>query len=222
MQIKSKTTVLNFLILVSALVAILLDYQGSAWYMALKPLTTILVILLVVLTKNTQLTYKRTLLIALCFCLLGDVLLLDPDYFVFGLGSFLIGHLLFARGFITLGGFQKNGMALIVLLIFGIALYAWLYPDLGPLKYPVAAYVLVILSMAWLGISLYLKNKIKPYALIAVGVVLFMFSDSMIAVNKFKTPFALSGVVILSTYWLAITLIANAGVRFSKKGNENT
>ena len=206
--------------MVSALVAIFLDYQGSTWYMALKPLTTILFILLVVLTKNTHAGYKRTLLVALCFCLLGDVLLLKQDYFVFGLSSFLIAHLLFARGFITLGGFQKNTMALIVLVIVGIALYAWLYPDLGSLKYPVAAYVLVILFMAWQGISLYLKNNTIAYALIAVGVVLFMFSDSMIAVNKFKASFALSGVVILSTYWLAIALIANSANHLGKAENQ--
>ncbi len=111
-------------------------------------------------------------------------------------------------------------MALIVLVIVGIALYAWLYPDLGSLKYPVAAYVLVILFMAWQGISLYLKNNTIAYALIAVGVVLFMFSDSMIAVNKFKASFALSGVVILSTYWLAIALIANSANHLGKAENQ--
>ena len=198
--------------MLSALVAIFLDYQGSTWYMTLKPLTTILVILLVVLTKNTHAGYRTTLLIALYFCLLGDVLLLNQDYFVYGLGSFLLAHLLFARGFIMLGGFQKNVIALTVLLIVGIALFTWLYPDLGALKYPVAAYVLVILFMAWQGIGLYVQEKTTAYGFIALGVVLFMFSDSMIAIDRFKAPFELSGVVILATYWLAIALIANAGV----------
>ncbi|NKI31385.1 lysoplasmalogenase [Croceivirga thetidis] len=222
MDKQKQRNILNLLIFVFAVIAILLDVTGNSFYYLFKPLTTMLVILLPLMIKELERDYKRTLIWALCFCLLGDILLLDEDYFVFGLGSFLIGHLLFARGFIKLGGYQNNGIALIVLLIIGIALYTWLYPDLGPLKYPVAAYVLVILFMAWQGISLYLKNNTIAYALIAMGVVLFMFSDSMIAVNKFKAPFALSGVVILSTYWLAIALIANTGVRISKKGNQDT
>ncbi|WP_432264968.1 lysoplasmalogenase family protein [Croceitalea rosinachiae] len=49
------------------------------------------------------------------------------------------------------------------------------------------------------------------------GVVLFMFSDTMIAVNKFKFPLECSGLIILSIYWLAITLIANAGLMISKR-----
>ena len=222
MNMKSKTTVFNLLILVSAMLAIFLDYHSSPWYMLLKPLTTILVILFVSLTKNSYLSLKRTLFIALCFCLLGDVLLLKQDYFVFGLGSFLIAHLLFARGFITLGGFQKNGIALVVLLIIGIALYAWLFPDLERLKYPVAAYVFVILFMVWQSIALYLKKKNTAFSLIAMGAILFMFSDAMIAIDKFKMPFEYSGVVILSTYWLAITLIANAGVIISNKASKET
>jgi hypothetical protein len=40
---------------------------------------------------------------------------------------------------------------------------------------------------------------------------LFMFSDSMIAVSKFKMPFAYASALILSTYWLSIGLLANAG-----------
>lgn len=81
--------------------------------------------------------------------------------------------------------------------------------------------MLIILFMAWQGIGMYLKERTTAFAFIAIGVLLFMFSDSMIAVNKFKTPFELSGLVILSTYWLAITLIANAGVLILKSRNLN-
>ena len=102
-----------------------------------------------------------------------------------------------------------------VLLLIGIGLYSWLYPDLGALKYPVAAYVLVILFMAWQGIGIYVVEKTKAFGLIAFGTVLFLFSDSMIAVDRFKAPFEFSGMVILATYWLAIALIANAALLIS-------
>lgn len=209
--------ILNCLILLSAVLAIFFDYSTSDWYYLCKPLTTILVILLPVLAKGVNSVFRRTLIVALCFCLLGDILLLKNDYFVFGLGAFLIGHLIFAKGFMGLHGFQKTPITALVLLAIGIGLYTWLYPDLGELKYPVAAYVLVILFMAWQGLGLYVQKKTKAYGFIALGVILFMFSDCMIAVNKFKTPFELSGLVILSTYWLAIALIANAGALILNK-----
>jgi len=206
----NKSIVLNALIFLSAITSIGLDYKGSSLYYLFKPLTTILVILLPLLTSFINQTLKKTLLGALCFCLLGDVLLLNPNYFVFGLVAFLIAHLLFAKLFISLKGFQKNGTTAIFLLGIVVGLYLWLYPDLGALKYPVAAYVMVILVMAWQGISVYLKERRRIYGLLALGAMFFMFSDSIIAVDKFRFPFKLSGAVILSTYWLAITLIANS------------
>lgn len=205
-----KQFLLNILIFISAGVSIYLEYVQSSAYYFLKPVTTILVILLVLTGKKSILKFRNTILLALVFCLLGDILLLKPSYFLFGLISFLIAHLLFAKSFIMLEGFQSTVILLLVLLAIGFGLYLWLYSDLGGLKLPVAIYIGVILFMAWQGIGLYLKKGKKVYFLIAVGVVLFMFSDSMIAMNKFKQAFELSGLVILSTYWLAIALLSNS------------
>ena len=216
MKVAHTKRLLNVCIFLSAVIAILFDYLGSSWFLAMKPLTTVLVILVPVLEKNMDKVFRRLLIIALCFCLLGDILLMKPNYFIYGLGAFLIAHLVFTKGFIGLYGFQRNPIVAMALLIIGIGLYAWLYPDLSELKYAVAAYVLVILVMVWQAVGLYLNNKTTAFALIALGALFFMFSDSLIAVNKFKTPFELSGVVILSTYWLAITLIANGGSIYFK------
>lgn len=201
----------NTLIFLSACISIALDFFNSPYYGLGKSLTTILVILIPVLAGGKHRVFKRILIVALCFCLLGDILLLNPSYFVYGLAAFLVAHLLFVKGFVGLIGWQKNPTVALTLLVIGIALYTWLYPDLGGLVWPVAFYVLVILCMAWQGIALYLKEKTKAHGLIALGVLFFLFSDSMIAVSKFKNPFELSGLVVLSTYWLAIALIANAG-----------
>lgn len=205
----------NGLIVLSAVVSIMLDHVENEWYAISKPLTTLLIIVLPFFRNEADTKFRRMLIVALCFCLLGDVLLLKNAYFVFGLGSFLIAHVCFAIGFIGLGGFQRNPGIAVVLLLIGIGLYSWLYPDLGALKYPVAAYVLVILFMAWQGIGIYVVEKTKAFGLIAFGTVLFLFSDSMIAVDRFKAPFEFSGMVILATYWLAIALIANAALLIS-------
>ena len=209
METLNRKILLNTVIFVCALISIVFDFMDNPLYNVFKPITTTLVVLLTILTKDVNNAFRRLLIAALCFCLLGDILLLKNEYFVFGLAAFLIGHLLFAKGFIRLKGFQKNIIILLTLMVIGIGFYIWLYPDLRALKYPVAVYVLVILFMAWQGIGLYFADKSKANRFIAFGVILFIFSDSILAINKFRTPFELSGLVILSTYWLAITLIAN-------------
>jgi len=95
---------------------------------------------------------------------------------------------------------------------------------LGQFMVPVTVYVVVICFMAWQGIGLFLREKRKEFLWIGIAVLLFMFSDTMIAIAKFKTDFDYSSILILSTYWLSIGLIANAARRIVLKtdgGDEN-
>ncbi|WP_222982276.1 lysoplasmalogenase [Flagellimonas meishanensis] len=204
--------VLNMLAALSGGIAIYLELIGNAsGYALFKPLTTILILSLLFLTPKTNRTNLwNMVLAALVFCLLGDILLLWPAYFVFGLASFSVAHLLFASVFIKLERFQFQGMALIVFFGIGTGLFLWLKQDLGDLMIPVALYVMVIVFMAWRGASLYLTQRKKAYAWIGLAVLLFMFSDTLIAIDKFKTQLYWSAPVILATYWFSIGLIANA------------
>lgn len=204
--------IINALSLVSAIAAIIFDFlNNTLLYSIFKPLTTILILSLLFFVQNTELSkFKNIVIAALIFCLIGDIFLLKEEYFVLGLGSFLIGHVLFATGFIKLEGFRFNGISLLILVAIGAALFFWLQPDLDSFELPVGIYVVVIVFMAWQGTGLFLKEQQKAYALIGIAVLLFMFSDTIIAINKFKFPIKLAGLVILSTYWLSISLIANA------------
>lgn len=212
--------IINLLIFMSALTAIYADFNGyEMLFIIFKPLTTSLVIGLLFLVKSTRLSrFRSIMIIALGCCLLGDIFLLNDDYFVLGLGSFLIGHLLFASGFIELERFHFNWISLIAFLTIGTVVLFWLQPDLGDFELPVTIYIVVIVFMAWQGVGLFINQQRMAYALIAIAVLLFMFSDTMIAFNKFRTPFKLSGMVILSTYWLSISLIANGAYAILNKG----
>jgi len=203
---------INLLIFCSACAAIFADYMSwEMLYRILKPLTTIFVISLLFFAKNPSLIkFKNLMVSAMIFCLLGDILLLRDEFFIFGLGAFLIAHLLLTYGFVVLEGFHVHWISGLLFLGLGLSIFFWLKPDLGNMELPVAIYILAICCMAWQGFGLWFKQRMKAYALIAIAVFLFMFSDMMIAVNKFKSPFPLSGVVILSTYWISIALIANA------------
>ncbi|SNY94827.1 lysoplasmalogenase [Flagellimonas pacifica] len=209
----SKTRrVINILSFISACLAIYFDSAvDKTLFSIFKPLTTILILSLLFFVQSGTLSkYRNLIIIALAFCLLGDVFLLKDSYFVFGLGSFLIGHLLFASAFIKLEGFHFHWVSLLIFLVIGGVILFWLQPNLGNFELPVTIYIIVIIFMAWQGMSLFLRQKQTAYLLIALAVLLFMFSDTMIAVNKFRSPFNLSGLVILSTYWLSISLISNA------------
>ncbi|MDF0707066.1 lysoplasmalogenase [Flagellimonas okinawensis] len=204
--------VLNMLIFLSASMAIYFELYGDRHlYMFLKPLTTILVItLLFVVPQKRYTPLVRTVVLGLVFCLLGDILLLFEDYFLLGLVSFLLAHILFSVAFIRYKGFYKNWISFLVL--FGIAgvLFFWLKPGLGDLLLPVSVYVLIITFMAWQGVGLYLRDRNNAHAWMAMAVLFFMFSDTLLAITKFKTPFYLSGPLILATYWISIAFIANA------------
>lgn len=209
----NKTTwLINIFILVSACLAIYFGLSNEReLFTFFKPLTTIFVIAVPFFApKNGHVTFGRLVIVGLVFCLLGDVLLLFDAYFLFGLGAFLLAHILFSISFVQYMGFYKNWIAFLVL--FGIAgvLFYWLRPDLGDLLLPVSIYVLIITFMAWQGVGLCMRKRNNAHALLAMAVLFFMLSDTLLAIAKFKTPFYLSGPLILSTYWLSIGLIANA------------
>jgi uncharacterized membrane protein YhhN len=148
---------------------------------------------------------------ALAVSTLGDVLLdLDPQrLFVFGLGSFLVAHLIYISVFIrnrrrplVLGAAQILPAGLV--LLYSVTVCVWLLPSLGTLIVPVAIYMCAITAMVLSGI---LARFTNPW--VAVGAVLFLISDSLLAVNKFKTPVPFRDVLVWTTYYVGQFSIAN-------------
>jgi uncharacterized membrane protein YhhN len=88
--------------------------------------------------------YDALVLAGLVFGFLGDVLLSlrGKPTFLSGMIAFAVGHALYAIAFVTLGAsepFPKASVALFGLA--GCGLLAWLWPHLGTMRVPVAAYV---------------------------------------------------------------------------------
>ncbi len=197
------------LILLAAILAIYFNSIGNApLFTVLKPLTTILILLFAVVFGIKKSKFHKWMVIGLCFCLVGDTLLLEDSYFAFGLAAFLLAHLCFSYGFICLGGFKKYMFPLFLLGLFGLGYYWILFDALNALKVPVLLYFLVILFMAWQGIGLRIWKATRPHTFIALAVLLFIISDGMLAWAKFKEPFPLDGILILATYWTSIFLLA--------------
>lgn len=148
---------------------------------------------------------------ALAFSSLGDVLLAMRGRFVYGLVAFLLAHLLYVPLFIRQWPPQPFRAAPWKLIVTGLVIvYAavmlwWLLPLRDGLSAPVAIYLCVLTAM----VSTATLADFET-AWVTVGAILFLISDSLIALNKFKGLFGpvSSGLLIWATYYNAQYLIA--------------
>jgi uncharacterized membrane protein YhhN len=155
------------------------------------------------------------MLAGLFFSWSGDLVLEfsqnSPNIFILGLFFFLLAHIMYFIVFLLTPG--KNYILtnriylLIPVLIYGVILVSFLYSDLKGMRLPVIIYAIVILSMLSGAINRMYKAGKRSYRLVLSGAILFVISDSAIAINKFSFHFKLAGVVIMSTYITAQYLI---------------
>jgi uncharacterized membrane protein YhhN len=150
------------------------------------------------------------LLAALALCLAGDVLLMLEGLFIPGLVSFLAAHLcylaLFRQGVPWFP--SRRALAGTVAAAAGMAVF--LFPSLGPvLKVAVPAYALVIALMAAQAIGRAAVVRDPASVAVAAGAVLFMASDTLLAINKFALPLPMAQFWVLGTYYAAQVLIVH-------------
>lgn len=181
-----------------------------------KPLTTLLIIAYALPRGRARPAVRRWVLLGLGLSLAGDVALMWPERgFLPGLVSFLLAHLAYLRAFTREGiGFAARPLPFVVYgLLAGLILWQ-LWPGVGAgLRVPVLAYVLCLASMAAQAAVVALQARGTPRQRaglwLAVGGALFLCSDALLATNRFAAPLPLSGLWILSTYWLAQWCIAS-------------
>jgi uncharacterized membrane protein YhhN len=157
----------------------------------------------------------RLMLAGLFFSWAGDVLLELPYkseyFFICGLAGFLVAHLMYLTVFIRTPGknlkIKVQPGILVLLIIIGSALVYYLYDDLKGMRFPVILYALVILSMLWGAIGRKGKVNNTSYLLVLSGAILFVVSDSLLAINKFSFHFEAAGYAVMSTYIIAQFLI---------------
>jgi uncharacterized membrane protein YhhN len=151
-------------------------------------------------------------LVALVFSLLGDVFLysLQDFYFISGLICFLVVHLIYV--WINLNRLKKTNLSCIVtsitpFLIFYVFLMLFLKDHLGEMLFPVLAYGLVVSTFGIVSMLAYKITKCKKTFLMFVGAVLFIVSDSILAINIFYVTTSMLSVFIMASYIVAQFLI---------------
>lgn len=143
---------------------------------------------------------------ALLLSAAGDIFLaLDDDgnYFVQGLGSFLLAHIVYAIAFAQSAVFQTLSLIpMILIVLLGIYVTWRIWDGLDELKIPVILYILVSMVM---GFSAAIHSPLS-WVLIA-GALIFMISDSIIAWDKFWMSVRGRDAWVMGTYYAAQLLI---------------
>jgi uncharacterized membrane protein YhhN len=180
-------------------------------FLAKALLIPLLSALFLINIKTEYNLYDRLLIAGLFFSWAGDVVLEFSGYFIPGLGCFLLAHIMYLTLFFITPGknviFRNRWYFLIPVLLSGVLLTGYLYNDLGAMRIPVIVYSIVILTMLTGAINRLEKVNRMSYYLVLTGAILFVISDSAIAINKFSNHFESSGIVVMTTYILAQYLI---------------
>src|SRR6056300_748935 len=202
-------------ILVMGITSIVLEAIAPLWaYGIAKGLTTVLVLLLASSHRQISRLGARVLT-ALFFCLLGDIALIWESAFLLGLGFFLIAHLLFIRAFRARFKMKFHWIAITIAAALAITTLYFIWPKvLGILQIAILSYVLVIGIMSSLSMSIALNRRSKIRLQLGLGGLLFMISDALLGINAFVNPIPFASILILTTYWGAITSLAVAAREF--------
>jgi uncharacterized membrane protein YhhN len=175
-----------------------------------KPLTTLL-ILVIALLPGTFFSdrYAAAICLGLIFSTIGDYLLLPPERFLRGMGSFLLALSCYAVAFFE--GMDSDAFVWtgVVLMLVGQGLLATLRGGLrGSMRVAVGAYMVAMVFMVALAIGLAVVSPSTGTLAAAAGALLLLVSDSLLAIDRFGRPFHLAHLAVLGTYYVGQLLIA--------------
>ncbi|HEV8284792.1 MAG TPA: lysoplasmalogenase [Chitinophagaceae bacterium] len=212
--------ILFLFVLFANLLAIYLNHEMLRFIS--KPLLVpVLMFYLLSQTKYIHSILKTWVILALFFSWIGDMLLMveekKPIFFLLGLSAFLIAqvfYIIFFHNIRMKEYIRGNALLLLVVVVYYSALMSIVSPSLGSLKLPVRIYGVVLSFMLMLAMhTTFSKNK-KAGLWMMFGAILFVISDSLLAINKFYATFNYSGIIIMLTYGLAQLFITEGAVKY--------
>jgi uncharacterized membrane protein YhhN len=203
--------------LVWYLLVVLLEIWGeiteTRWLIyVFKPLIMISLGAMAWLLASQQTKPKTPWLLAgIGFALLGDSLLMirEANWFVFGLGAFLLMQLCYILAFGTITHPKATLTSLLPFAIYFASFMAILYKPASALNLLVPV-VIYGVSICVMGYAAALRKHTAPplsYTWVLAGALLFVLSDSVLAINRFVQPLAGASLLIMSTYAAAQYLI---------------
>jgi uncharacterized membrane protein YhhN len=202
-------TLLYVLVGIAVLIANFFTETLPAFQYAVKPL--IMVVLSVYFFRaasGRRTTHVWVMQAALFFSWLGDIFLMFQGelFFLLGLASFLLTHIGYAWvfGFTGPGSSGRSLLARspwigLIYLGYGLVLFRLIFPGLGDMTVPVIVYAAAIITMVILAVNRWERVPAQSFSWVLLGALCFMFSDSLIAINKFSgsVPFARTWIMAL-------------------------
>lgn len=174
---------------------------------------------------NLQQPVRNLIFAALIFSWWGDILLMfeyDSNlFFISGLVSFLLAQLCYTVFFLKVEHEEhflkpRHITWTCMVLVYAIGLIYVLYPNLDTLRVPVIIYAIVVVCMMLSAIYAFaFKNTLGAFLCI-VGAVLFVLSDTLLAVRKFYSPDAIASIGVMCSYGLAQWCLVDGSVKHMK------
>ncbi|MFQ5981236.1 MAG: lysoplasmalogenase [Candidatus Heimdallarchaeota archaeon] len=183
----------------------------------IKGVPAILAALFVVIMRPDDSLFFFGVAGALLFCFAGD-LGMEKDLLI-GLPLFLIAQLLFATAFfgqaITIGpsveDFALTAAVSAIVVVYMVMFLRYLESSeagLGEFKIPVIAYCVVISLMFISSVLLWSTSGKLEVIVVALGALIFVISDSIIAIHEFHHKISGKVLKVMATYYSAIFLLS--------------
>ena len=190
-----------FLILSTFYIALLLLQPALPQpFMALFKTLPIGLLIVMVLKGRSQLQNRTfiTLLFALSFSALGDVLLAfdTGQHFIGGLAAFFVSHAFYIITMLPIKNWRLD--VVLLYLFLAIIVFCLFYPNLNDMLIPVIFYMLVLTIMASIT---WMTDKSNGF--LVLGGAVFVISDSILGLNRFYLEIAHADIAIMGSYYLA-------------------
>ncbi|XP_050703435.1 uncharacterized protein DDB_G0271670-like [Eriocheir sinensis] len=181
--------------------------QPSLLAMVIKCLPVISLIAFVLLhgmSLGEEYTYSRRILLGLIFSVIGDALLIWEDFFLHGLGSFLVAQIFYISAF----GFTPFNIyaAGVTYALMGVGVGVLMPGTEGVVSVGMPVYTFCLMTMVWRAVArvqffeeLWTWTKLCS----CVGGVLFAVSDCLIGMNAFCCVVPYGQALIMVSYYAA-------------------
>ena len=209
---QTKITIASIIFLLVAIIDIYAVISlNKSLEIIFKPLLmTVLVIVYLLSVKKANFW----LVSALFFSFWGDVFLLDKtNYFLFGLASFLIAHVMYIKmvsKFLKKHSFFNVLKAVFIFITLFAGVLFVIKDNLSEMLVPVIVYGITISVFGACSLLNYQQEKSLTNLCLLLGAILFIASDSLIALNNFYKPLLYFDISIIVLYIFSQYLICKS------------
>ncbi|MFQ3213904.1 MAG: putative membrane protein YhhN [Marivirga sp.] len=172
--------------------------------------------------------WVRHVTLALAFSWIGDITLMFTHLsfmlFLAGLSAFLVAHIIYVIAYIRATSHNKIQIKFsivpIVLLLYFILTASQIIPYVASIiQIPIGVYgftLFVMASVAW-----YRKGQTNSLSFqwVFVGALLFIVSDSLLAINRFAETLPYANIAVMTTYIAAQWLLVKGLLKHSPNYN---